>query len=72
MKFYHLFITCLFLLTLSVNSILGCFNRGSSVSSSSSTGGFFGPAGFNGQQVSSSVQCTNGVCTHQNSQQTFG
>lgn len=59
-------------LMMTTSLTFACFNRGTSVSSSSASSGVFGPGGFNGQQVSSSVQCNNGVCTHQQSQQTFG
>lgn len=67
MNFYFVIV-----LVLTVMTASACFNRGSSVSSSSASSGVFGSGGFNGQQVSSSVQCNNGVCTHQQSQQTFG
>lgn len=68
-----LYFTIFFVVLLTiVTSTLACINRGSSVSSSSASSGVFGSGGFNGQQVSSSVQCNNGVCTHQQSQQTFG
>lgn len=71
-----IFILCLYISVLNTSKVTACFNpfrpQGVSVSSSSATGGSYGPGGSHGQFVSVGTQCINGNCQHHQQQETWG